>query len=174
MNSNRFAGAGTGGGGYSIEHGVSYAKFRRNRLQPSRRAFFAKRERCRQSPRAATHERFAGVGQERLGQREYGVRPNAGHIAHTASRQAAYRAYAHRGKQSQCLIFNHIRQRTNHKQFARIRCGQGGHHRGKAGILALGKCCLDSRPGIAVDPHMRAVQAGQAFRRATQIQLDHL
>ena len=48
------------------------------------------------------------------------------------------------------------------------------HQRGEAGILALGEGRLDAAARVVQHPHLRREAAGQALRRARQIELDDL
>ena len=115
-----------------------------------------------------------GVAQERLGQREDGVGANGGFGVDPPGWQGAHHVDAQAAEQAQHLIFDHVRQRPDHQQLARVGVRQDRHHRGKAGILALGKCRFDARARVVQNPHMGRMFNAQSFSGAGQIQFDNL
>ncbi len=66
--------------------------------------------------------------------------------------QDADGADAEGGEQRKHLILDHIGQRADDQQFAGAGGGQGGHHCGEAGILALGEGRLDAGTGVVDAP----------------------
>ena len=95
-------------------------------------------------PCAAPLERRKRIAKEGLQEGKDGVWTHAQRIIGPARRKDRNTGDAHLGQEVAGLILDHIGQRAHQHQLPGIGCGQGRDHRGKAGILALGKGGFDS------------------------------
>ncbi len=174
MGGDGLAGAGAGGGGDLLEERGRDAELGGDGGEPGGGALFAEGEGGRDVAGAAADQGGMGVAEEGLGQGEDGVRPDAGQLLGGAGGQAAHRADAERLQERQRLILDHIGQRADQQQLARLTGGQGGDHGGEASVFALGEGRLDAGAAVIVDPDRRRVQRREPLGGAMQVELDHL
>ena len=167
-------GAGAGGGCYRLEPLVRHAEGVGDGAEPGGRPVHAEGEGRGDPGGAPAGERGMGVAEEGLGQGVDRVRPDRQRIVGAAGGQEAHRADAEAVEQRARLVLDHVGQRADDEQLARVRPGQARHHGGEAGVLALRERRLDPAARVGQDRDVGRVDLRQPLGRARDVELDDL
>ena len=169
---NGFAGSCTRGRCDGFETFGVDAEFGSDGGEPSRCAFFPKRERSGEMACTSTLQCGSGVAKERLGDCEDGVRAYAGNIFCTPRGENADAWNAEVFEKLQCLIFDHVGKCADNNKLPLICFRHGRHQGGEARVFALSESGFDAGAAEVYDLCLWRILFAQTFSGAFEIKFD--